>query len=335
MGEKNDVMYEYLGNPAVFADFVNVCLFEGKGEIQPENVKEYSELYHAALSDRGNQKKYLKRERDHLRKIYKDCQYVVIGEENQDELHPFMPLRCLEYDIMEYNRQTKKLKAENRKNAGLKNGEYLAKLKQSDQLVPVVTIVFYHGKKPYDSCKTLHDMLDFSGENAKYKPFAADYKMNLVTLDSLDETLFETGLRELVGVMKRSDDKQRLKVYCDENRERLENLDIDTYNTISVMINQRNLQRLKKTNQENGGVNMCKAIEDMIEDGRIEGKLEGKFDERINGIRRQRKKGYATAEIADNVDMEEDSVNQIIELIEKKPDISNEEIISSLELITV
>ena len=57
------------------------------------------------------------------------------------------------------------------------------------------------------------------------------------------------------------------------------------------MINQKNLQKLKKSNQEKGGVNMCKAIEDMIEDGRIEGKLEGKFDERINGIRRQRKKG--------------------------------------------
>lgn len=156
---------------------------------------------------------------------------------------------------------------------------------------------------------------------------AADYKMNLVTLDSLDETLFETGLRELVGVMKRSNDKQKLKAYCDENRERLENLDADIYHTISVMINQRNMQRLKKTNQENGGVNMCKAIEDMIEDGR--------FDERINGIRRQRKKGYATAEIADNVGMEEDSVKQIIELIEKKLDISNEEIINSFEQITV
>ena len=140
---------------------------------------------------------------------------------------------------------------------------------------------------PYDSCKTLYDMLDFSEENAKYKAFAADYKMNLVTLDSLDETLFETGLRELAGVMKRNDDKQKLKAYCDENRERLENLDIDTYNTICVMINQKNLQKLKKPNQEKGGVNMCKAIEDMIEDGRIEGKL----DERINGIRRQRKKG--------------------------------------------
>lgn len=142
-----------------------------------------------------------------------------------------------------------------------------------------------------------------------------------------------------IGIMKRSDDKKKLREYCDENRALLENLDEDTYNIISVMINQKNLLELKKTNQDGGKVNMCKAIEDMIEDGRIEGILEGRIEGilegGIEGIRRQRIKGYDIKEIADNVSMEEYTVKQIIELIEEEPNISNQEIISTLELITV
>lgn len=350
MGEKNDILYEYLGNPAIFADFINVSLFAGEKQVNPESVKDYNEVYNTRLYDRRGRTKHLKRERDRLKKVYDDCQYVVLGEENQDKLHPFMPFRCMEYDVVEYGRQTKNLKVKNKKDGSLSGEEYLAGIKMSDRLMPVITIVFYHGKKPYDSCKTLHDMLDFSGNNAKYKPFAADYKMNLVTLDTLDESLFETGLRELIGVMKRSDNKEKLREYCNENRERLENLDEDTYDAISVMINQKNLIELKKTNQKDGGmVNMCKAIEDMVEEGRIEGKaegriegkaegriegrLEGKIEEKLEGIRRQREKGYAVEDIADNVDMEVVLANQIIEVIEKKPQISNEEIISRFELV--
>jgi len=77
-------------------------------------------------------------------------------------------------------------------------------------------------------------------------------------------------------------------------------------------------------------LDMCKAIEDMVEEGKQEGKFEGRFEEKLEGIRRQRKKGYTVEDIADNAGMEEHFASQIIELIQKNPQISNQEIISRL-----
>lgn len=95
--------------------------------------------------------------------------------------------------------------------------------------------MFYHGKTEYDGCRCLHDMLDLEGKNRIFKPYVADYKMNLVTLDNLDEEKLETGLRELVGFLKCRQDKEAMKAYRKEHEDRIQSLDEDTFTAISVM----------------------------------------------------------------------------------------------------
>ena len=148
-------------------------------------------------------------------------------------------------------------------------------MKKGDKLCPVVTIVFYHGKDDYDGCKSLYDMLDYKGKEDSFVNYVSDYRMNLITIQDLEEERFQTGLRELVAMMKRSEDKVALREYCEENRERLSLLDEETYDTIGVMINQRNLSEYKANYKEEGGYDMCRAIDEMIEDGRAEGRAEG------------------------------------------------------------
>lgn len=275
MGEKNNVMYEYLNKPEVFADFVNGSIFQGKQIIKPEDVGEKSESYNTQLKNRSKEGVRLKRERDVLKQVCRGNQYVIVGIENQEKVHPFMPLRCLEYDLLEYNRQLKALVMQNSEQK-LEKEEFLSGIRKEDKLQPTITIVFYHGKEAYNGNQTLHEMLNFQEDNSLFRTYTADYPMNLITLDNLEEEYFTTGLRELVAFMKRSSDKKALWAYCQENQKRLSHMDEDTFETIKVMINQKNLLKYREdTTEQEGEVNMCKAIEDLIEDGRLEGIEQG------------------------------------------------------------
>lgn len=53
-------------------------------------------------------------------------------------------------------------------------------------------------------------MLNWNEKTNKYLPYVANYKVNLVTLDDLEEDNFHTGLRELIGILKRREDKEAI-----------------------------------------------------------------------------------------------------------------------------
>lgn len=136
----------------------------------------------------------------------------------------------------------------------------------------MITVVFYHGRETYDGCRDLHSMLNLDQDSERYREWISNYSLNLVTLPEIREERLHTGLRELVGVMKRSADKQELRKYCEENKDRFLKLDEETIDVMAVMINQENLVDFKR---EEGGIDMCKALEDIRQEGMEEGIKEG------------------------------------------------------------
>ena len=78
-----------------------------------------------------------------------------------------------------------------------------------------------------------------------FRKYTANYRINLVTLADLQEERFETGLREVIGMMKRGRDKDAMREYCRKNEERFRRLDEETYDVISVMIHHRKLEERK------------------------------------------------------------------------------------------
>lgn len=60
---------------------------------------------------------------------------------------------------------------------GMEEDEYLSRMKKTDKLVPVITIVVYYGGKPWDGAKSLHEMLEIPED---MRPFVNDYKILLV-----------------------------------------------------------------------------------------------------------------------------------------------------------
>ena len=277
MGKKNDVMCDYLSKPEVFADFLNAGFFCGEKEILPQQLTGCEQVYYGQVDKMESSGE---RSRDIVKARHKGKQYVIMGLENQQHIHYAMPLRCLEYDVREYRKQLKLLQKKNRGKDFLTNmesGEFLSGMRKTDKLNPVVTIVFYHGKEKYDGCRKLHDMLHLEKENSVWKPYVADYQMNLITLEDIEEEKCETGLRELVGLLKCRQNKQKMKEYYKNHKDRMNKIDEETFRTISVMIDQEDIMSKIRNYQEveGGNVDMCKAMEDWAEELRQEGKEVG------------------------------------------------------------
>lgn len=110
------------------------------------------------------------------------------------------------------------------------------------------------------------------------KKLAADYRLHVINLTDLDENKFESGLRELIGMMKRKDDKKALLTYCRENEKRFAALDDDTYDLICTMLHMKTLKIKKEENRnpKKETLNMCKAIEDLIKESKEEGAAIGR-----------------------------------------------------------
>ncbi|MCM1133933.1 MAG: Rpn family recombination-promoting nuclease/putative transposase [Clostridium sp.] len=282
MGKKNNVMCDYLEKPERFADFINGSLYGGKQAILPEQIAERQTVYSKAA-----------RNRDILKKVCREGSYILIGVENQDQIHYAMPLRCMEYDVLEYKKQLERLQSEYRgkqrekgnrikseeepaENAGMNRAEFLSGIRKADRLSPVTTIVFYHGEDEYDGCRNLHDMLNFEEGNEIFKQYISNYHINLVTVKDLNENNFQTGIRELIGFMKRRKNRSELQKYCEENWQRMQEMDEDTFDTISIMINRTDFMKQKSDyRQEGGTVNMCQAMEEWKEELLQEGMERG------------------------------------------------------------
>lgn len=70
--------------------------------------------------------------------------------------------------------------------------------------------------------------------------------------------------------------KEDLYQYMDNNRQYFSEVDIETYQAIRAMLHsEKQLKRFAEKESGKGTVNMCKALEDIYEDGKSEGIKEG------------------------------------------------------------
>ena len=95
-----------------------------------------------------------------------------------------------------------------------------------------------------------------------------DYPIKVYQLKKLQETNYQTSLREIIAVFKRSRNREEVKKYYLEHKKRFEQMDELSIDLLGELIGNRKLKMFK---QENGGVDMCKAFEDEREEGREEG----------------------------------------------------------------
>ena len=120
MGSKNAVSKAYLSDRKRFAQICNNQLFGGKPVISPELLRELDTEELLVAGQNRKELNTLEKYRDILR-IYDDqVMFMILGIENQSEVHYAMPLRQLLYDVLKYESQRAALERQHREKRDLR-----------------------------------------------------------------------------------------------------------------------------------------------------------------------------------------------------------------------
>lgn len=291
MGKENNAVLSYLEDNERFADVFNCFYFGGREVIKPQEIMEASEVYVAELSGRGEQ-----RIRDIKKHLKSGACLKILAIEAQNDISYIMPWRIMEYDCLEYRKQIRQVQRENSRKekegrcSVYKNaGERLGKFRRQDRIAPVYTLCLYHGVERWDGPRCLKDMMSFGPESTgaseeEWEKYFADYPMRLICVNDLaDYTGFKTSLKTVFALLPFRKDREGLKKMLEENPE-YQKMDEETARTVSVLMGIKGFTEKQEQYKEEEGYNMCQAIQEMIEEGRMEGRMEGQSKEQENGI---------------------------------------------------
>ncbi len=275
MGDKDIVTKNYMQDSALFADAFNFLLYDGEQRIKPEQLKPVDTTAIVLPYGENGQAVPIQKYRDILKMVTvmqdDKAAYLLLGIENQSQIHYAMPVRNMLYDVMQYASQVESAaKSHRRDGAKPETGaEFLSGFYRTDKLLPVITLTLYFSAEPWTAPTDLYGML--SG-NADILRFVDNYHLHLIAPAQIPDTefgKFHTELRIALQFMKKSLDKNQLrqlvqedKAYRHVSRKTADMLNIVTGSDLPY-------EEGKET------IDMCAAIEEMRFDAKAEGMAEG------------------------------------------------------------
>ncbi len=282
MGKLDIAACKYMADNKRFADFANGTMYHGKQLVLPEMLESDSERVDNRYRD--------------LKKRLKNGDWLaLVAAENQEYVDYSMPFRIMEYDCKEYRRQLQEIKRKRRRaieEAGGKADEWSLRPRKEDRLKPVHSICLYHGEEKWDGPKSLKDMMDFEGALPGWEEMFHDYGMTIFCVNEMEDfSVFHTELRQFLQVIPCRGNKEKLKALFEQ--EEYKHLDKETAEVIAVFTNNtRMLEMLQEEEQEE--YDMCKAMDELI----AEGKAEGMVENLMQNIKTLMRKMKITAEEA-------------------------------------
>ena len=157
-------------------------------------------------------------------------------------------------------------KHRNDKNYGSK-AEFLSGFHKEDKLTPVITLTVYWGADEWDAPRSLHEMLAVS--DPQILKYVEDYHLHLIVPNEItDFEKFRTSLREVLEIIKASDDRTKMKEVLDVNP-RFKSLENETVSAINVFTGLK-----VPVNRKERKTNMCKAWEDQRRMGKVDAIME-------------------------------------------------------------
>lgn len=316
MGVADKETKAYMRENEIFADAFNFFLYDGAQKIQPGRLRELdtTELIQLPGTDEKQLSEVIQKYRDVLKSVVmmqdEKASYLLLGIENQTEVHYAMPVRNMLYDAMQYGKQVSELAANHGKHrAELKmtGAEYLSGFLKTDKLLPVITLVIHFSDAEWDGAKSLHEMMEWP--DAHLKEYVQDYKIQLIDPAKIKPEEFEkfsTSLREVLECIKYSKDKKKLRKLV-ENNPRM-TMEVNAARVVQAVTGTK-----FRISEETEVVDMCQAIDEMVEDGIKEGIEKGKLEALENLL----KKG--TISIQDAADCMAMSVAEFKKLVNTYP----------------
>lgn len=262
--EKDIVWKSYFADKRRYADVINGIGCGGVTFVKSTD-----------LSDADGQTRNGK-SRDLLCKSAFGVNFALIGIENQESIDYAIPLRNMNYDMAEYEKQAAQIRREVRKRGETLNaGEYLYGFRKNDKLKPVITFILYSGKEPWDGPTSLCGMLDFTDIPECLMAMTSDYKINVIEIHKLEHTeVFQTDVRQVFDFIRCSENKKMLRELV-ENDDYYQHMEEDAFDVVVKYANASELTQARDYRGKDGKVDMCTAIKEMMEDSRREGLEEG------------------------------------------------------------
>ena len=307
MGTKDVVISDWLSDKVRFADLINGTVFDGKQVIQPEELEIIRGESDILFRDKNKRTVAMKRFRDVVMRWNNKVDFMILAGEAQSYVSYIMPVRNMLYDGVAYTDQIKEInrlhkrneknqqiqkikykenkrknKRDNRKSSEeIQTGaEFLSEFQKTDHICPVITLVFYFGEEPWDASLDLYGMFPDTYTEEQIEMlhrFVPNYRINLVDVGRIDDcSKFVSDLRMVLELMAFRNDHQKVQEYLKENEEYFSNMDVTSSEAVGILLGcHRQVRKMIAEKQKGGEVDMCKALEDIYNNGVQQGIEQG------------------------------------------------------------
>ncbi len=217
MSEKDAATKEFMQDKEIFADAFNFLIYGGEPVIKPEQLKPLDTTALTLPFGEDGKSVSVQKYRDVLKLVTAmedgNAAYLLLGVENQSEIHYAMPVRTMLYDALQYASQVSETAKAHKsgKDDAETRGEYLSGFYKSDKLLPVITLTIYFGADEWDAPTCLHEM--FPETDPRLLKYVADYPIHLLTPAGIrdeDFVRFRSEFGLAFKFLKYSKDKNRL-----------------------------------------------------------------------------------------------------------------------------
>lgn len=161
---KDEIFKKFWNQKDRFASLLNTVLFEGKDMIRPEELSDSNDGKSAETPGEMNTV---------VKKIGQSAEFVLTGIEDPRDI----PLQLFYQDSVGYLKECQEIlkgRGENKDDMD----EVLAALHEEDRLKPIINLVLYYGKEPWNGATSLKEMFPHVPE--KIREVFPDYRINLI-----------------------------------------------------------------------------------------------------------------------------------------------------------
>ena len=259
MGALDIITKDYMKDEHRFADVFNYYLFDGEQIVQADKLREADPVELGIILD-GEDSESVQKIRDVLRSALlltdETCNYLLLGIENQSEVHMAMPVRNLIFFGLRYGEQVSRRAKERRKQKlAQDSAEFLSGFGREDKLKPVITLVLYWQAGEWDGPRSLRDMFD--SVDGRLNEFINDYKLHVIVPDEIkDFEKFKTELGLALEFIASSQEDDRIEKI--ESNPRFSAVMNETVHLLNMCTGSK-----LELNEKEGEVDMCKGIEDL------------------------------------------------------------------------
>ena len=270
--EKDRAAKNFFSDPKIFSEFVNLSLFNGEERIKAEDLREIDPVNSTVFTKNKSLEVLVDNLYDSTVKESDENVYAIIGLESQAYSDKHMVIRAGIASLLIYDNQ-------------------IATIKEGEKLKPVYIIVFNMLDRKWSNATDLRKLLSEEAIKVFGSPLvnAGYYVLDPHELKGEKIKKISKPLKLVLNIIKNQRDKKELLSYIN-SEEAFKNLDYRTAKLLETI--------MKVDIPNDGGYNMCKAIEDIKNDGKLEGKREGILEGEVKTLYELTRDGRITKETA-------------------------------------